>query len=347
MLLHIGSDFASGLESSCFTGRTSNSHVWRSMSLATPNLPFHESDPKSLCPAAGEVVFVRSARQILETLDEDGCLDGLPFMPEMLAFCGRKFRIDRVANKACVNAEGIFIGSLSNCFVLAIPNRCDGSAHGGCQMGCKFLWRKEWLQDDSGSGIAADDAETDSVRDRLQASVHRSENRYRCQATELVNISTPTSAFQVGQYMKDVASGVPVKQVVRFVADLAIRKASGAVDHLSGPCVGRTPTESLGIEVGEKVRVKSIDEIRETLDAKGCNRGLWFDKDEMTPFCGKELVVSRVLNRLIDEKTGELKELKNPCIVLSETECSGVFRRFCSRGMLHFWREIWLERVEG
>ena len=312
-----------------------------------PTPSSEESDFKSNCPVAGEVVFVRTAGEIFETLDKDGCLEGLPFMPEMLAFCGRKFRVDRVANKTCVNAESVFIGSLSNCFVLAIPQRCDGSAHGGCQMGCKFLWRKEWLRDESGSESFADDAENDLFRDRLQGLVYKTENRYRCQATELVNIATPTSAFQLGQYIKDVSSGVEVKQVVRFVADLAIRKATGASDHLSGPIVGRTPTVSLGIEVSEKVRVKSIEEIRETLDAKGCNRGLWFDKAEMGPFCGKELVVSRVLSRLIDEKTGELRQLKNPCIVLSETECSGVFRRFCARGMLHFWREIWLQRIEG
>lgn len=266
-------------------------------------------------------------------------------MPEMLAFCGRKFRVDRVANKTCVNTESVFIGSLSNCFVLAIPQRCDGSAHGGCQMGCKFLWRTEWLQTESNSDEVVDSVEDDSIRDHLQILTQKAENCFRCQATELVNIATPTSAFQFGQYFKDIASGVPIKQVARFVTDLAIKKVSRASDHLSGPCTDRTPVEHLDLKVGERVRVKSIGEIQQTLDPDGSNRGLWFDKYEMGPFCGKELVVSRVLNRLIDEKTGQLRELKNPCIVLSETECSGVFRRFCSRGMLHFWREIWLQRV--
>jgi hypothetical protein len=36
----------------------------------------------------GELVEVRSAEEILATLDENGEPDGLPFMPEMLAWCG-------------------------------------------------------------------------------------------------------------------------------------------------------------------------------------------------------------------------------------------------------------------
>ena len=34
----------------------------------------------------GEVVEVRTAEEILATLDEHGALDSLPFMPEMLRF---------------------------------------------------------------------------------------------------------------------------------------------------------------------------------------------------------------------------------------------------------------------
>src|SRR5215475_13657598 len=44
---------------------------------------------RSLYPNAGlrpgEMIEVRSLPEILATLDERGCLDGLPFMPEMAA----------------------------------------------------------------------------------------------------------------------------------------------------------------------------------------------------------------------------------------------------------------------
>lgn len=290
-------------------------------------------------------MFVRHAGEIFDTLDDSGCLEGLPFMPEMLPWCDSRLVVARIANKACVQAESVFIGSFPRCIVLQIPDRCDGNAHGGCQMGCKFFWRPEWLSPVATEAPVSRIGETDRIEQRLRELAIRSSNHYRCQATELIQIATPTSAFQLGQYFNDIRSGVPVKQVIRFLGGLATRKVMGKSDHISGPCEKRTPISKLDLKIGEKVRVKSVDQIRDTLNSSGCNRGLWFDAGEMAGFCGSELVVSRVLNRLIDEKTGELRELKTPCIVLSETECTGISRRFCSRGMLHFWREVWLERI--
>ena len=49
----------------------------------------------------GETVEVRSADEILRTLDDRGRLDALPFMPEMLRFCGRRFRVRKRAHKTC------------------------------------------------------------------------------------------------------------------------------------------------------------------------------------------------------------------------------------------------------
>ena len=51
----------------------------------------------------GDLVEVRSAEEIRATLDENGELDGLPFMPEMLAFCGRRLTVHKVAHKLCDN----------------------------------------------------------------------------------------------------------------------------------------------------------------------------------------------------------------------------------------------------
>ena len=314
-----------------------------------PTAPSTISDPisPSWHPQTGDRVYVRSAQEILDSVNDEDCLDGLPFMPEMLAFCDRELRVASVANKTCVNTEPVYIGSLSNCFVLQTPRRCDGAAHGGCQMGCKFFWRSQWLRAEAAPESDATSAQNlQAIESRLSEMGQLSNSRFRCQATELVQIAKPTSALQPQQYVADIKAGIPVLQILKFLAGVIVRKVTRSPDHLVGSCSKRTPTAQLGLSVGDRVRVKDVEEIIETLDRRGCNRGLWFDKAEMKPFCGKELVVSRVLNRLIDEKTGELKTLKQPCVVLAETECSGVFRRFCSRGMLHFWRAIWLEKVD-
>ena len=47
----------------------------------------------------GDVVKVLSEREILATLDENGTFEKMPFMPEMLDFCGRTFRVSRQALK--------------------------------------------------------------------------------------------------------------------------------------------------------------------------------------------------------------------------------------------------------
>ena len=47
----------------------------------------------------------RTEEEILRTLDADGRLEGVPFMPEMLRFCGREFRVRARAHKVCDTIE--------------------------------------------------------------------------------------------------------------------------------------------------------------------------------------------------------------------------------------------------
>src|SRR3954449_2660500 len=93
----------------------------------------------------GELVRVRSAEEILATLDERGALDSLPFMPEMLPFCGKEFRVDRRATKACDTIDWSALRRMENAVHLE-QLRCDGSAHGGCQAGCLLYWKEAWLR---------------------------------------------------------------------------------------------------------------------------------------------------------------------------------------------------------
>jgi hypothetical protein len=87
----------------------------------------------------------------------------------------------------------------------------------------------------------------------------------------------------------------------------------------------------------------------ETLDSNKKNRGLFFDV-EMLPYCerGTYRVLNRV-ERIVDEKTGKLIKLPNPCVILDGASCSGMHsasRMFCPRHLYPFWREIWLKRVD-
>ena len=55
----------------------------------------------------GDVVEIRSAKEIAATLDASGCLDGLAFMPEMAVHCGRRYRVQSRASKTCVEGLGL------------------------------------------------------------------------------------------------------------------------------------------------------------------------------------------------------------------------------------------------
>ena len=59
--------------------------------------------------------------------------------------------------------------------------------------------------------------------------------------------------------------------------------------------------------------------------------------------------VDKRLRRILNEKTGQILELKNPCVVLEGSTCKGNYTRplLCPRGMQPYWREIWLERGES
>ena len=93
---------------------------------------------------AGDWVEVRSKEEILSSLDKNGRLEGLPFMPQMLQYCGQRFRVVKRAHKTCDTVNGTGGRRLSNAVHLDV--RCDGQAFGGCQADCLIFWKEAWLK---------------------------------------------------------------------------------------------------------------------------------------------------------------------------------------------------------
>jgi hypothetical protein len=94
------------------------------------------------------------------------------------------------------------------------------------------------------------------------------------------------------------------------------------------------------------VRVKSKKEIERTLDRGNRNRGLSFDS-EFLPYCGREFIVRRRVERIIDEPSGRMIELHSDCLILDDVVCGARYHRFCPRQIYPYWREIWLTRVSA
>jgi hypothetical protein len=305
----------------------------------------------------GEIVEVRSEAEILATLDERAELESLPFMPEMLQFCGRRFRVDKLALKLCDTIGSTGMYRMRNAVHLA-GVRCDGQAHGGCQAGCLVYWKEAWLKRvpaDAGeqAGPAADPPHR--MPATLTAATRKGgggalpdEELFSCQATELLRAApAPVPPWDVSQYVLDVRSGnaglLATVRSRRFLPKPLRIRGGMRLPFIDGG-LEKTPDDALDLHPGELVRIKSKEEIVRTLDVNNSNRGLTFDP-EMLWYCGREARVLRRVERIVDERTGRLLRLKRPCIVLEDVTCRGEYHRCCPRADYPFWREIWLERV--
>jgi hypothetical protein len=97
------------------------------------------------------------------------------------------------------------------------------------------------------------------------------------------------------------------------------------------------------------VRVKSYEQILATVDQKLSNLGLNWG-EELVPYCGRTYRVRSRVEKFIDERSGILKKLKTPAVILEGVTCQSRFsdkRIGCPRAIFAWWREVWLERVSA
>jgi hypothetical protein len=338
---------------------------------------------------AGDWVEVRSREEILSSLDENGCLDNLPFMLEMFEFCGKRFQVYKRAHKTCDTVFPVRGRRVER--TVHLETRCNGQAHGGCQAGCLIFWKHDWLKPvghpsrgnialSKGAPSADDEVATSrgctesAVRDHGQTSNSVDESpKFTCQATQLPYATKDLPWWDVRQYFEDYVSGnVSLKRIFSgliysmyyglsqagFGLGPAMRwfydkfhllwrgtqfpRKSGVI-----PVGAPTPTATLDLQPGELVRIKSYPEILRTLNTENKNRGLYFDA-EMVPYCGGSYRVLKRVTKIIDEQTGKMQVLNNPCIILDSVFCQSRYsycRMFCPRSIYAYWREVWLERI--
>jgi hypothetical protein len=315
---------------------------------------------KSTTLSVGDWVEVRSKEEILQTLDANGQLDGMPFMPEMFSFCGQRFQVYKRAHKTCDTVFPVRSRRVDRAVHLA--TRCDGQAHGGCQAGCLLFWKEDWLKPvgDSSApptqliqlhpqngGTSAVRCSESAVWARTQATDPAGGSPvYMCQATRLPYATEPLSWWDLRQYFEDYRSG----NVTAW--DLFKGLVYSVYYHVSQSGIGvgpamewfydkfhplwrgtrfprsvgtipegqPTPAENLNLQPGELVRVKSHEQILRTLTADSKNRGMKWDA-ELGPYCGKTYRVLKRVSRIIDERTGKMLVMKTPCIILNDVIC--------------------------
>jgi len=297
------------------------------------------------CFRRGDMVEVRSMNEILATLDSRGKFEGLPFMPEMAKYCGRRFRVRRRAER--IYLDRLYVAQMKGA-VLLEGVRCDGASHGGCQMSCLTFWKEAWLKRvDSLNATECTEVDTCSPGDYSLPTAEG--DRFCCQASELVKATSRLPWWHVGQYVRDFAlREMTATQLVRMYFLLAynkLRKLLGLQAH--GTISGRQRKASgggLGLKPGEIVEVRSKEEIEATLDERSRTRGLGF-APEMVACCGGRYRVAARVERIVLEWSGKMQPLSDT-VILEGVTCSGTAYRGCPRGCYQLWRESWLKRVK-
>jgi hypothetical protein len=301
----------------------------------------------------GDIVQVLPLKEIQATLDGNGAVDSLPFMPEMEAYCGKLFRVHRRVDKIhdMRYKTGHRLRRMQDTVTLT-EVRCSGCQHGGCQAECQILWKDKWLRKVPGRpGLSAArlHAEIPPVAVGYPESVETGQT-YVCQMTELWDASSPMGAFDFRQDLRPLFSGnIGIGAFLLAVLTGIFNRVQALRGGLRYPYLpeaaiqGQTPVENLGLTAGDVVVVRSVEEIARTL-VHSRNRGLWFDA-EMIRFCGQVFVVHRRVSHVIHEATGKMVVMKTPSVVLENVTATGEFLRFGPQHEYIFWREIWLRRA--
>lgn len=302
-------------------------------------------------PLVGDMVEVRSLQEIEDTLDESGCLEGLPFMEEMTAFCGRRYRVFRCVDKIFDYGRSGRLRRIED-VVLLVALRCDGRAHGGCQASCYLLWKTAWLRPVHDEVEPVEGARGGRAEMPAVPAEAGTPTCYTCQFTQLTAASHPMSRWDLRQDLKPLLTGnltvgaFCVGMLTRLFNKVERLRGGPGYPAISRGILKRTPLLTYGLAPGDSVRVLESERIAATLDAGSRNRGLWFDQ-EMIKHCGQRYRVSTRIERIIDISTGRILEMKTPCIVLEGVESSGEFMRFWAQHEILYWREGWLEPESG
>ena len=94
----------------------------------------------------GELVEVKSVKDIIDTLDDKACHRGLLFMRGMRGFCGRQYRVKDRIDRIIVDGTGQ-MRQLRN--TVQLEGSLCGCAYqgvGGCSRREINYWREIWLR---------------------------------------------------------------------------------------------------------------------------------------------------------------------------------------------------------
>ena len=250
-------------------------------------------------------------------------------------------------------------------------SRCDGSAHGGCQNACSLYWKEQWLK-----RVDPDDPVTPTpdagqrlllpllVLNSTKEPFEDGETRWSCQATEMPRAAPERLPLkQLGQYREDVVSGnAGVRAVVTAswsrlfnrYQDLSKRFLPRLPAHPGRAALGLPPGSASSVAVrrpsawtSSRASSSGSSRVRRSWrrSTRTCSTAGWGSTSRCPGSAVGPPGSRRGPRGCVDERTGRMLTMKNPCIILEDIVCEGAFTANCPREYVCWWREIWLERV--
>jgi hypothetical protein len=110
---------------------------------------------------------------------------------------------------------------------------------------------------------------------------------------------------------------------------------------------GSKYSSPLSLKAGDVVRVRSKEQILQTLDENN-KLGKCNFSDGMWQYCGGEYKVLKRIEHFYDEASCRMLRTRD-LVLLEGLHCSGnlpAFKHRCDKHCLYFWKEAWLEKIE-
>jgi hypothetical protein len=102
-----------------------------------------------------------------------------------------------------------------------------------------------------------------------------------------------------------------------------------------------------GLQAGDLVEVRSLEEIKAALDEKGKYGGLKFLRP-MEQYCGRRFRVLKPVRRILDEHDHTMRTIRDT-VILEGGICHGQGirgREGCDRSCFFYWKEAWLKKIK-
>jgi len=101
----------------------------------------------------------------------------------------------------------------------------------------------------------------------------------------------------------------------------------------------------LNLQAGDVVKVRTREEIQQTLDGNSQFEGVEF-MQTMWAFCGQTHKVLKRVEKILDPYENRLRKCRS-MVILEGLFCHGdpLHALECDRTCLYYWKEAWLEKV--